>query len=326
MKYLKSLLGHLSKNILLYTLVIITCGIIVSLKFDVTFLSRSIFILVFFMIYPMMVNISFSALRNIKGALKPLLIALFINFLCEPFICYFLCDLFNCPKDMKIALVLLSVAPPSIMGLGYVGLSKGNMISASVIVSSAFKVCLLVYPIVMHILGSSSSIIPFSVILKTLFFVLFLPLIFGVITREIIEHKLKLQFDEIKPLFSLITISCLYFLVFVIFALKGRLIFDHYIDFIKIAPITVIFYFVTTTLLLLLNKFAFHISYEDNQAIFFTTIGKNVALTIGLLTTAFGPLGHKMAMYPAIISIFQIIFLMSYLHFSEKIAIWWKSK
>ena len=224
---------------------------------------------------------------------------------------------------MKIGILLLSVAPASSMGLGYVGLSKGNMVSASVIVSFTFKLCLIVYPIAMHLLGSSRSIIPFSAVMKCLFFVLYLPLILGIVTREFIEKGLNMQFEEIRPVFSLVSLSSMYLLIFLIFATKGWFIMEHYMDFIKIAPIVIIFYVIATAFLLLINRFLFGISYGDNQAIVFTGLCKDVVLTIGLLTTAFGSLGHKMAMYPAIISVFQIIFLMSYLHLSERLSKWW---
>jgi len=109
----------------------------------------------------------------------------------------------------------------------------------------------------------------------------------------------------------------------IIFALKGKLIIEHWGTVILVAPIAICFYTTMIIIALTFNKYLAKLRYEDNQAIVFTTVSKNVALTIGLLATTFGKSGHAMAMYPAIISIFQIIFLMTYLHFSDDIKRWW---
>jgi len=323
MKNVEKLVQNLSKNMLFYTFIIILSGIFVSIRCSVKFLSNYILIIVFLMIYPMMVNVSFESLKKIKNSKKPLLVALFFDFILSPLIYLILCMLLNVPSDIRIALILLAVAPASSMGLGYVGLSKGNMISASIIVASAFILSLVVYPITFHFLNISNNIIPFREILKSLVLVLILPLILGLITREWIIEKRGLEFKKVKPIFSLLTLIFLYILIFVIFSLKGKLIITHPHNVAIIAPLAIIFYAIMIITALFFDKYIVRLDYKDNQAIVFTTVSKNVALTIGLLATVFKSGGRIMAMYPAIISLFQIIFLMTYLRFSEHIEKWW---
>ncbi len=324
MKKVEKIVKVLSKNMLMYTLLIIILGTLISYTFSPKFLSKYIMLVVFLMIYPMMVNISFESLKQIKNSYKAVGIALFFNFFLAPFLYWLLCTAFQVPAEMKIALLLLAVAPASSMGLGYVGLSKGNMVSASVIVASAFTLSLLVYPITIHLLlNIGQQIVPFAEVIKSLVFVLLLPLILGLITREGLIEKKNVDFKEIKAYFSLVTLIFLYILIFIIFALKGQLIVKHWKEVIIIAPIAIFFYLVMIIISLFLNKYLMKINYEDNQAIVFTTVSKNVALTIGLLVTVFGKRGHIMAMYPTIVSVFQIIFLMTYLHYSELVRKWW---
>lgn len=314
---------HLSKNMLLYTLLIIAAGILVSTHYAVGFLSRYILVIVFLMIYPMMVNVSFESLKMVKEAHKPITIALIFNFILAPLLYWLLCDIFQVSQDIKVALILLAVAPASSMGLGYVGLSKGNMVSASVIVALAFVLSLVVYPITIRFLSLENQVIPFAEIVKSLLSVLVLPLVLGLITREGLIERKGIDFKKIKPIFSLVTLLFLYVLIFVIFALKGQLIIKHWSHVMAIAPVATLFYITMIAVALLFNKYVAKLDYEHNQAIVFTTVSKNVALTIGLLVTAFGNSGPVIAMYPAIISLFQIVFLMTYLHFNERIKAWW---
>jgi len=320
---IEKVVKNLSKYMLVYLLLIIIVGIFVSYSYSPKFLSNYIMIIVFLMIYPMMVNVSFESLKQIKTSLKSIATALFFNFILSPFLYWLLCMVFQVPLDVEIALLLLAVAPASSMGLGYVGLSKGNMVSASMIVALAFILSLIIYPTTIRLLNVGYQIIPFTEIIRSLVFVLVLPLVLGLITREGLIERKGVDFKEIKPYFSLVTLTFLYILIFVIFALKGQLIVKHWEKVILIAPIAISFYTIMISIGLIFNKYLIKLDYEDNQAIVFTTVSKNVALTIGLLVTAFGKSGNIMAMYPAIISIFQIIFLITYLHLSEYIKEWW---
>jgi len=323
MRKIERVVKNLSKYMLVYTLLMIIVGVFVSYSYSLKFLSNYIMVIVFLMIYPMMVNISFESLKQIRTSQKAIVIALFFNFILAPFLYWVLCIVVPVPPDIKIALLLLAVAPASSMGLGYVGLSKGNMISASMIVALAFILSLIVYPITINLLNIGHQIVPFSEIIENLVFVLVLPLVLGLITREGLIERKNIDFKAIKPYFSLVTLVFLYILIFVIFAIKGQLIVKHWEKVILIAPIASSFYIIMISIALIFNKYLTKLCYEDNQAIVFTTVSKNVALTIGLLVTVFGESGHIMAMYPAIISIFQIIFLMTYLYFSEHVKKWW---
>ena len=322
---IKKLTKNLSKYMLVYLILTMIAGTIVSYFYSPKFLSNYLLLVVFLMIYPMMVNVSFESLKQIKKSYKTVAIALFFNFILAPILYWLLCTIFQAPTDLKTALLLLAVAPASSMGLGYVGLAEGNMISASMIVALAFILSLIVYPVTLHWLNLGYGVSPLNEIITNLVFVLVLPLILGLATREAIIEKKNINFKEVKPYFSLVTLVFLYVLIFMIFSLKGHLIVEQWGKVILIAPIAISFYSIMILTVLFFNKYLAKLDYEDNQAIVFTTVSKNVALTIGLLATVFGKSGHSMAMYPAIISIFQIIFLVTYLHFSYKVRALMKS-
>ena len=72
-----------------------------------------------------------------------------------------------------------------------------------------------------------------------------------------------------------------------------------------------------------MDKYVFKLDYHDHQAVVFTSVGKNVALTIALVSVVFGSEGILLAVYPAVMSLFQLLFLISYLHLRDHLEKWW---
>lgn len=317
---------NLSKNIMLYTLLVISLGILLGHYLNLKCLSNLILPVVFIMIYPMMVNLSLSSLKKIRGSKKPLIEALILNFIYAPAFMWLLTSIFISDPKIKLALMLLSIAPASSMGLGYIGLAEGDMLAGAIIVAFAFLVSIFVYPFAGHYFASGASIpVPLTMILKNLLIILILPFVLGIVTREYIERKYgKEKFLKVKPYFSTVTLTFLYILIFIIFASKANLILKNYFDIILLLPVAILFYGITTLFILLINKKILSFEYGHHQAVVFTSVSKNVALTIAILVSAFGKEGQYLAVFPAIMSLFQAPFLMIYLRFSNKIRKWFE--
>lgn len=104
-------------------------------------------------------------------------------------------------------------------------------------------------------------------IYKSLVFVLILPLILGLVTREgLIEKK---GFDIKKVIISL------FILIFVIFALKGQLIIKHWKIVVLISPVVIIFYILMMVIAIIFNKYIVKLDYANNQSILFTSVRKD---------------------------------------------------
>ncbi len=134
---------HLSKNIITYTFISIFLGIATGYIFNVK-AGWLILPLVFLMVYPMMTDVSLSSLR--LDRIKPLCIALFLNFLLSPVLMLLLSGFFVRDGKIKVGLNMLAVAPSSSMGLGFIGLSGGDM-AARAIVATAFLLSTVIYPL-----------------------------------------------------------------------------------------------------------------------------------------------------------------------------------
>ena len=316
----------LSNNMLQYTLAAIIGGTILGHYLNLRWLSKLILPVVFIMIYPMMINLSLSALKETKGSLKPLIEAMILNFIYGPLFMYFLTSLLISDPKIKLALMLLSIAPSSSMGLGYIGIAEGHMLTGAVIVAFAFLASIFVYPFAGHYFALGANLpVPLSLIVKNLLLILILPLILGVATREYIERRHgDGHFLRIKPYFSVTTLTFLYILIFIIFASKANLILKNYMNILLLLPLAILFYGITVLFILLINKHILYFEYGHHQSVVFTSVSKNIALTIAILISVFGKEGEYMAVFPAIMSLFQAPFLMIYLKFSKRIKGWFK--
>jgi len=317
---IKKIQKNLSKNMLSYTLLVIIGGLILGKMFpQLKSLSAIILYVVFIMIYPMMVNISLNHLKKVRGSTKPLITSLVLNFVYAPLFIYALSSIFIHDPQIKLALMLLSIAPASSMGLGYIGLAEGHMLSGAIIVAFAFIASIFIYPLAgSFFAGQAHLTVPVSMILKNLIWILVVPLVLGIITREYVEHKHEEgTFEKIKPYFSTVTLSALYLLIFIIFASKAGLIIKNWREILLIAPVVLIYYGFTIWLSLRVNKKIIKLDYGQHQSIVFTSISKNVALTIAILVAVFGEKGMYMSIVPAIVALFQAPILMAYLHFRE---------
>ncbi len=315
---------NLSKNMILYTLVAIVTGVFLGHFIELKYLSKLIIPIVFIMIYPMMVNLSISSLKKIKGSIKPLVEAMILNFVYAPIFMWFLTSIFISDSKIKLALMMLSIAPASSMGLGYIGLAEGHILSGAIIVAFAFLASIFIYPFLGHYFAVGANIpVPLTLILKNLLIILVLPLILGIITREYVERRHgKEKYMEIKPYFSTTTLLFLYILIFVIFTSKANLILKNYIDIFLLLPVAIFYYGITILFTLLINRNLFKIEYGQHQSIVFTSVSKNIALTIAILVSVFGKEGQYLAVFPAIMSLFQAPFSMFYLKYSNKIKRW----
>lgn len=321
MRQIDKIKKDLSSNMLLYTALTIILGIILGHFLNLKGLSRFILPIVFIMIYPMMINLSISSLRHIKDSQKPLIEAIIINFIYAPAFMWILTSLFIHDPHIKLALMMLSIAPASSMGLGYIGLAEGHLLTGAIIVAVAFISSIFVYPVFGHYLALGAHLpVPLTLILKNLTLVLIIPLLLGVGTREYIERKhSEKKFQSLKAYFSTITLTFLYLLIFTIFASKANLIIKNYTDILLLFPIAILYYGITIFFVLIVNKHILELEYEHHQAVVFTSVSKNIALTIAILIAVFGKEGQYLAIFPAIMSLFQAPFLMFYLKQNKKV-------
>lgn len=168
--------------------------------------------LIWVMIYPMMVNVDFSTIKDVGKNPKGLVITFIINWLIKPFSMaglgiLFLQHIFAAfltPEDAKqyvAGLILLGTAPCTAMVFVWSRLVKGNANYTLVQVSLNDLVMILAYaPIVAFLLGVSDISVPWATLLLSVGLYVVIPIAAGYLTRKRLHpSKLPLLLDYLKP-------------------------------------------------------------------------------------------------------------------------------
>lgn len=172
-------------------------------KLEFAHVNIIIALLIWIMIYPMMVQIDFSAIKDVGKKPKGLALTLVINWLIKPFTMaalgwLFFKGFFADFVDPKTAteyiagMILLGVAPCTAMVFVWSQLTKGDANYTLVQVSVNDIIMVFAFaPLTAFLLGVSDIQVPWQTLLFSVLLYVVLPLVFGVLTRKKLEHKQK---------------------------------------------------------------------------------------------------------------------------------------
>lgn len=173
-------------------------------------------VLIWVMIYPMMIQIDFSSIKDAGKKPKGLVLTLIINWLIKPFTMAFLGWLFfkvlfaswvdpQSANEYIAGMILLGVAPCTAMVFVWSQLTKGdpNYTLIQVSVNDIIMIFLFA-PITAFLLGVSDIQVPWETLLISVILYVLLPLIAGIITRKLLDkksdhHSLKNLIQRLKP-------------------------------------------------------------------------------------------------------------------------------
>ncbi|RTR40493.1 ACR3 family arsenite efflux transporter [Shewanella canadensis] len=156
-------------------------------------------VLIWVMIYPMMVQIDFAAVKDVRKSPKGLVLTLVINWLIKPFTMALLGWLFfkvlfvewvdpQTATEYIAGMILLGVAPCTAMVFVWSQLTKGDPNYTLVQVSVNDLIMVVAFaPICAFLLGVSDIQVPWETLLSSVFLYVVLPLVAGVLTRRKLE-------------------------------------------------------------------------------------------------------------------------------------------
>lgn len=232
-------------------------------KFEYANVSIPIAILIWLMIYPMMMKVDFTSLKNVGKNPKGLFVTWIANWLIKPFTMYgiayfFLYTVFKSlipaelAKDYLAGAVLLGAAPCTAMVFVWSHLTKGHPAFTIVQVATNDLIILIAFtPIVALLLGISGITIPWETLLLSVVLFVVIPLAGGTLTRaQVIKRRGADYFNNsFIPRFNNITIGGLLLTLIIIFSFQGEVILGNPLHIILIAiPLTIqtIFIFLIT--------------------------------------------------------------------------------
>ncbi|UCF09276.1 MAG: ACR3 family arsenite efflux transporter [Thermoplasmata archaeon] len=244
-------LGFFEKYLSIWVAVCIMVGIVLGRtfpgiaealnSFQYANVSLPIAICLFFMIYPIMVQIDFKKVIDAGKTPKPVAVTLFVNWAIKPFSMAFLAWLFMAvlwapfissdnASQYTAGMILLGVAPCTAMVLVWSYLSRGNMGHTLVMVAINSLVMLFLYaPLAGLLLGAASIPVPWLTIAFSVGVYVGVPLVFGYFSRKEILKRRDLGWFESRfaPKLRYVSITALLITLVVLFSLQGDVIVEH---------------------------------------------------------------------------------------------------
>lgn len=197
-------------------------------------------VLIWVMIYPMMVQIDFTSIKQVSKKPKGIILTVVINWLIKPFTMALLGWLFfkiffaslvdaQTANEYIAGMILLGVAPCTAMVFVWSELTKGDANYTLVQVSVNDVIMIFAFaPIAAFLLGVSNIEVPWDTLLISVVLYVLLPLIAGVLTRKTLNAKgsealVQSFLHKIKP-FSIIGLLAT---VVLLFGFQAQTILDN---------------------------------------------------------------------------------------------------
>lgn len=262
-------MGNFEKYLSIWVGLCIITGILIGKFFwnsiqilstmEIATVNIPVAILVWMMIYPMMVQIDFSSIKDSSKNLRGLGLTLFINWLVKPFTMAFFAWIFferiyqgwlqpELAQEYIAGAILLGAAPCTAMVFVWSYLTKGDANYTLVQVSVNDIVLLVAFiPIVRLLLGITDIKIPMNVLVTSVVIFVVIPLVSGYLTnRFLLKSKGEKWFKDVfLPRLKPISIIALLTTLILLFAFQGDKIVNNPLHILLIAvPLTIQTYFI----------------------------------------------------------------------------------
>lgn len=252
-------IGFFEKYLTLWVVLCMVTGILIGKylpnipaffsRFEYANVSIPIAILIWLMIYPMMLKVDFNSIKYVGKNPKGLFVTWVTNWLIKPFTMFGIAWLFfyiifkeliptELARDYLAGAVLLGAAPCTAMVFVWSYLTKGNAAYTVVQVATNDLIILVGFtPIVAFLLGIGGVAIPWATLILSVVLFVVIPLVGGVLTRNIITKRKGLDFfqNRFLPKFGNATIIGLLLTLILIFSFQGNVILENPLHIILIA-------------------------------------------------------------------------------------------
>ncbi len=242
-------------------------------RFEYANVSIPIAFLIWLMIYPMMMKVDFSSIKNVGKNPKGLYLTWVVNWLIKPFSMYAIAWFFFfvvfrrfIPEDLAnsylAGAILLGAAPCTAMVFVWSHLTKGNPAYTVVQVATNNLILLVAFtPVVGILLGIGGISIPWNTLLLSVALFVVIPLSAGIITRStVIKRKGEEYFTtKFVPKFNNVTIGGLLLTLVLIFSFQGDVIINNPLHILLIAvPLTIQTFFIFFIAYFIARKIRLH--------------------------------------------------------------------
>ncbi len=252
-------IGFFEKYLTLWVVICMVIGVLIGKflpvipeflgRFEYAQVSIPIAILIWLMIYPMMMKVDFSSIKNVGKNPIGLYVTWVTNWLIKPFTMYGIAVFFfyvvfkaiipaDLAKDYLAGAVLLGAAPCTAMVFVWSHLTKGDPAYTVVQVATNDLIILIAFtPIVAFLLGVSGVAVPWETLILSVVLFVVIPLAGGILTRILmIKNKGQEYFEnQFIPKFNNVTTIGLLLTLIIIFSFQGDVILENPLHIFLIA-------------------------------------------------------------------------------------------
>ncbi|WP_372648799.1 ACR3 family arsenite efflux transporter [Draconibacterium sp.] len=216
-------------------------------------------ILIWMMIYPMMLQVDFSSIKNVGKRPKGLILTLVVNWLIKPFTMAFfawiffskLYSAFISPEqagEYIAGAILLGAAPCTAMVFVWSYLTNGDPNYTLVQVSVNDLIILVAFiPIVGFLLGITNITIPYDTLVASIVVFVVVPLLAGYLTHKLLVKRKGEEWfkNTFLPKFKPVSIIALLLTLVLLFAFQGDIIVKNPLIIVLVAiPLVIQTYFI----------------------------------------------------------------------------------
>lgn len=265
----KKQIGFFEKYLSLWVAICIAVGIaighfagdniLVLSKLEIYKVNIPVAILIWMMIYPMMLQVDFSSIKNVGKRPKGLVLTLVVNWLIKPFTMAFFAwiffskiySAFISPEqagEYIAGAILLGAAPCTAMVFVWSYLTDGDPNYTLVQVSVNDLIILVAFiPIVGLLLGITNITIPYDTLVASIVVFVVVPLLAGYITHKMLIRRRGEEWfkNEFLPRFKPVSIMALLLTLVLLFAFQGNIIVGNPLIIVLVAiPLVIQTYFI----------------------------------------------------------------------------------
>jgi len=216
-------------------------------SFEYAHVNIVVAVLIWLMIYPMMVKVDFSSIKDVAKNPKGLILTLIINWLIKPFSMALIGLLFfkyvfagwldpETANEYLAGVILLGVAPCTAMVFVWSQLTKGDANYTLVQVSVNDLIMIVAFaPIAGFLLGVTDIVVPWDTLLLSVVLYVLIPLVAGYFTRNILLRSGEKTLNGFLSRIAPISIAGLLATIVILFGLQAQAIIDKPLDIVIIA-------------------------------------------------------------------------------------------
>jgi ACR3 family arsenite transporter len=215
---------------------------------EVAHVNIPVAVLIWLMIYPMMIQIDFTSIKDVGKKPKGLMLTLVVNWLIKPFTMAALGWLFfrvifadwvdpQTATEYIAGMILLGVAPCTAMVFVWSQLVKGDANYTLVQVSVNDLIMIVAFaPLAAFLLGASNVTVPWDTLLISVLLYVVVPLVAGVLTRRyLISRGGQVSVDGLSQKLKPVAITGLITTVVLLFGFQAQTILANPIAMVLIA-------------------------------------------------------------------------------------------